>query len=106
MKSLEILEERVVELISELAYLREENRKLKMKVSELESQLSSNSQQIGVMDEQRRIVQERIGKLVRKIEEYQELLIYELGPLQGTFEEKRGGVEKVPRATEHLSLES
>ncbi len=83
---LEILEEKVVEFISRVARLREENARLRGRVLELERTLAEREELLKALSHQRDSVQARIDNLIRRIEEYQEVLSQDAG----LMEEDRG----------------
>jgi len=73
-KVLETLEEKIVDLVSKLAQVREENTRLKEKVLALEKELREKNEIIQRLSTQRKAIQMKIDRLIRRIEEYQEVL--------------------------------
>ncbi|HDD53155.1 MAG: hypothetical protein DRI92_01315 [Aquificota bacterium] len=73
-KVLETLEEKIVDLVSKLAQVREENTRLKEKVLTLEKELREKNEIIQRLSTQRKAIQMKIDRLIRRIEEYQEVL--------------------------------
>jgi chromosome segregation ATPase len=77
-RALEILEEKVVELISRLARIQEENTRLKDRVLTLEKELENKEEALRNLSHQRETIQVKIDSLIRRIEEYQEVLSQDL----------------------------
>jgi len=77
-RALEILEEKVVELISRLARIQEENTRLKDQVLTLEKELETKEEALRNLSHQRETIQVKIDSLIRRIEEYQEVLSQDL----------------------------
>lgn len=77
-RALEILEEKVVELISRLAKIQEENTRLKDQVLTLEKELETKEEALRNLSHQRETIQVKIDSLIRRIEEYQEVLSQDL----------------------------
>jgi len=77
-KALEILEEKVVELISRLARIQEENTRLKDQVLTLKKELETKEEALRNLSHQRETIQVKIDSLIRRIEEYQEVLSQDL----------------------------
>ncbi len=73
-KALETLEEKVVDLVSKLAQVREENTRLKERLLTLENELKEKNEAIQILSAQREAIQIKIDRLIRRIEEYQEVL--------------------------------
>jgi|GEM_PF-1096240 len=77
-KALEILEEKVVELISRMARIQEENTRLKEQVLTLKRELETKDKALRDLAHQREAVRAKIDNLIRRIEEYQEVLSQDL----------------------------
>lgn len=77
-RALEILEEKVVELISRLARIQEENARLKDRIIALEKELETKEEALRNLYHQRETIQGKIDSLIRRIEEYQEVLSQDL----------------------------
>lgn len=73
-KAIETLEEKVVDLVSKLAQVREENTRLKERLLTLENELKEKNEAIQILSAQREAIQIKIDRLIRRIEEYQEVL--------------------------------
>ncbi len=71
---LHTLEEKIVDLVSKLAKAREENTRLRERVISLEKELKEKEEAIQRLTAQRDAVQVKIDRLIRRIEEYQEIL--------------------------------
>ncbi len=76
--ALEILEEKIVGLISRLARVQEENTRLKDRLLSLEKELEAKEEVIKNLSHQREAIQVKIDSLIRRIEEYQEVLSQDL----------------------------
>jgi DNA anti-recombination protein RmuC len=77
-EGLEILEEQILEIISRLAKLQDENVRLKERIGKLERTLEEKEEALERLREERTAVQSNIDRLIRKIEEYQEVLSQDL----------------------------
>ncbi len=81
--TLQTLEEKIVDLVSKLAKVREENTRLRERVMALEKELKEKEEEIQRLTAQRDTVQMKIDRLIRRIEEYQEILSQEEEDGQG-----------------------
>jgi len=81
--TLQTLEEKIVDLVSKLAKVREENTRLRERVMALEKKLKEKEEEIQRLTAQRDTVQMKIDRLIRRIEEYQEILSQEEEDGQG-----------------------
>jgi len=75
--ALQALEEKIVNLVSKLAKVKEENTRLKERILVLEKELKEKDNEIRALTAQRDAVQIKIDRLIRRIEEYQEVLSQE-----------------------------
>ncbi len=80
---LQTLEEKIVDLVSKLAKVREENTRLKERVLALEKELKEKEEELQRLTAQKEAVQVKIDRLIRRIEEYQEILSQEENHGQG-----------------------
>ncbi len=80
---LQTLEEKIVDLVSKLAKVREENTRLKERVLALEKELKEKEEELRRLTAQKEAVQVKIDRLIRRIEEYQEILSQEEDHGQG-----------------------